>query len=72
MAALHMCPLIKSWSGEKLTEIHWSVEEQKAGNTEFDTALVQTLESLRATELPELQWFMDNCLEAFSLNIDQL
>ena len=63
-------PIVKA--ADKLSAYIKCVEEQKAGNTEFDTALVQTLESLRATELPELQWFMDNCLEAFSLNIDQL
>ena len=63
-------PIVKA--ADKLSAYIKCVEEQKAGNTEFDTALVQTLESLRTTELPELQWFMDNCLEAFSLNIDQL
>ena len=63
-------PIVKA--ADKLSAYIKCVEEQKAGNTEFDTALVQTLDSLRATNLPELQWFMDNCLEAFSLNIDQL
>ena len=63
-------PIVKA--ADKLSAYIKCVEEQKAGNTEFDTALVQTLESLRATDLPELQWFMDNCLAAFSLNIDQL
>ena len=63
-------PIVKA--ADKLSAYIKCVEEQKAGNTEFDTALVQTLESLKATELPELQWFMDNCLAPFSLNIDQL
>jgi 5'-deoxynucleotidase len=63
-------PIVKA--ADKLSAYIKCVEEQKAGNTEFDTALVQTLEALRATDMPELQWFMDNCLEAFSLNIDQL
>ena len=63
-------PIVKA--ADKLSAYIKCVEEQKAGNTEFDTALVQTLEALRSTDLPELQWFMDNCLEAFSLNIDQL
>ena len=63
-------PIVKA--ADKLSAYIKCVEEQKAGNTEFDTALVQTLDSLRTTSLPELQWFMDNCLEAFSLNIDQL
>ncbi len=63
-------PIVKA--ADKLSAYIKCVEEQKAGNTEFDTALVQTLKSLRATDLPELQWFMDNCLSPFSLNIDQL
>mgnify|MGYP003287988992 CR=1 FL=1 len=63
-------PIVKA--ADKLSAYIKCVEEQKAGNTEFDTALVQTLASLRATDLPELQWFMGNCLSPFSLNIDQL
>lgn len=63
-------PIVKA--ADKLSAYIKCVEEQKAGNTEFDTALVQTLESLRETNLPELHWFMDNCLEPFSFNIDQL
>ena len=63
-------PIVKA--ADKLSAYIKCVEEQKAGNTEFDTALVQTLQSLRNTDMPELQWFMDNCLEAYSLNIDQL
>ena len=65
-----LLPIVKA--ADKLSAYIKCVEEQKAGNTEFDTALVQTLNSLRATDLPELQWFMEHCLEAFALNIDQL
>ena len=65
-----LLPIVKA--ADKLSAYIKCVEEQKAGNTEFDTALVQTLDSLRSTNLPELQWFMEHCLEAFSLNIDQL
>ena len=65
-----LLPIVKA--ADKLSAYIKCVEEQKAGNTEFDTALVQTLDSLRATNLPELQWFMEHCLEAFTLNIDQL
>lgn len=63
-------PTVKA--ADKLSAYIKCVEEQKAGNTEFDTAMVQTREALLACDLPELQWFMDHCLEAFSLNIDQL
>ena len=63
-------PTVKA--ADKLSAYIKCVEEQKAGNTEFDTAAVQTLEALKALRMPEMDWFMDNCLEAFSLNLDQL
>ena len=63
-------PIVKA--ADKLSAYIKCIEEQKAGNTEFDTALVQTRKALEATEQPELQWFLAHCLEAFSLNIDQL
>ncbi len=63
-------PIVKA--ADKLSAYIKCVEEQKAGNTEFDTAAIQTRNSLEETQLPELQWFMSHCLDAFSLNIDQL
>ena len=63
-------PIVKA--ADKLSAYIKCVEEQKAGNTEFDSAERATMESLRQMELPELQWFIDNCLEAFALNLDQL
>ena len=63
-------PTVKA--ADKLSAYIKCVEEQKAGNTEFDTAAVQTLDALKALHMPEMDWFMENCLDAFSLNIDQL
>jgi hypothetical protein len=48
------------------------VEEQKAGNTEFDSAEKATMKAMRKMNRPELDWFIDNCLEPFKWNIDQL
>ena len=48
------------------------LEEQKAGNTEFDFAAKQTWDSMQALKSPELNWFIENCLPAFNLNLDQL
>ena len=59
-------------AADKLSAYIKCVEEQKAGNTEFDSAARQTLEALEALDSPELSWFMENCLGAFSLNLDQL
>ena len=59
-------------AADKLSAYIKCVEEQKAGNTEFDSAARQSLEAMRQMHMPELDWFMDNCLEPFSLNLDQL
>ena len=63
-------PIVKA--ADKLSAYIKCLEEQKAGNTEFDSAAELTLKALQALDMPELNWFMDNCLEAFSLNLDQL
>ena len=59
-------------AADKLSAYIKCVEEQKAGNTEFDSAAKQTMHAMREMKMPELEWFLDNCLEPFSLNLDQL
>ena len=59
-------------AADKLSAYIKCVEEQKAGNTEFDSAATQGMQAMKAMELPELTWFIENCLEPFSLNLDQL
>ena len=63
-------PIVKA--ADKLSAYIKCVEEQKAGNTEFDSAAKQSMEAMQKMDMPELQWFIDNCLGPFSLNIDQL
>jgi len=63
-------PFVKA--ADKLSAHIKCLEEQKAGNTEFDSASQQTLDALRAMNRPELEWFLNNCLQAFALNLDQL
>ena len=63
-------PFVKA--ADKLSAHIKCLEEQKAGNTEFDTAAKQTWESMKAMGRPELDWFLANCLGAFALNLDQL
>ena len=63
-------PIVKA--ADKLAAHIKCIEELKAGNTEFSTAAVQTMETLRSANREELNWFMENCLEPFSLNLDQL
>ena len=59
-------------AADKLAAYIKCVEEQKAGNLEFESAARQTLESMRAMERPELNWFIAECLPAFALNLDEL
>ena len=63
-------PIVKA--ADKLSAYIKCIEEQKAGNTEFDFAAKQSMEAMLAMDMPELQWFIDECLEPFSLNIVQL
>ena len=63
-------PFVKG--ADKLSAHIKCLEEQKAGNTEFDSAAKQTWDSMKAMARPELDWFLDNCLGAFALNLDQL
>ena len=63
-------PIVKA--ADKLSAYIKCIEEQKAGNTEFDSAAQLSLGALQEMDMPELDWFMENCLEPFSLNLDQL
>ena len=59
-------------AADKLSAHIKCVEELKAGNGEFDFAANQTMAAMKKMQLPELDWFLENCLEPFSLNLDQL
>ena len=63
-------PIVKA--ADKLSAYIKCVEEQKAGNTEFNSAAEQTLSSMKEMRLPELDWFIAECLPSFGLNLDQL
>lgn len=63
-------PIVKA--ADKLAAHIKCLEEQKAGNSEFDSAAKQTWDAMKQMALPELEWFLDNCLAAFTWNLDQL
>ncbi len=65
-----LLPFLKG--ADKLSAHIKCLEEQKAGNTEFDTAASQTWTAMKQMQRPELDWFLDHCLGAFALNLDQL
>ena len=63
-------PIVKA--ADKLSAYIKCIEEQKTGNTEFDSAARATMEAMETMNLPELTWFIDKCLPAYALNLDQL
>ena len=63
-------PIVKA--ADKLSAYIKCVEEQKAGNTEFDSAEAATMKAMEAMDCPELHWFIENCLEPYRKNLDQL
>lgn len=63
-------PIVKA--ADKLSAHIKCLEEQKAGNTEFDFAASQTWDAMKAMGRPELEWFLEHCLAPFTMNLDQL
>ncbi len=63
-------PIVKA--ADKLSAHIKCLEEQKAGNREFDSAAAQTYEAMRAMNRPELDWFLGNCLPAYARTLDEL
>ena len=59
-------------AADKLSAHIKCIEELKSGNLEFESAAKQTRQSLEQMHLPEMDWFMEHCLPAFSKNLDQL
>ena len=59
-------------AADKLSAHIKCIEELKAGNLEFESAATQTRRALDQMQLPEVDWFLANCLPAFQLNLDEL
>ena len=59
-------------AADKLSALIKCIEEQKAGNTEFDRAAVTTRQTLDAMALPEVAYFLEHFLPGFSLTLDEL
>lgn len=59
-------------AADKLSAHIKCIEELKAGNTEFESAAKQTRLALEQMQLAEVDWFMEHCLPAFQLNLDEL
>lgn len=63
-------PIVKA--ADKLSAYIKCVEEQKAGNKEFESAAAQTMAAMHAMDRPELEWFIYHCLPAYNCNLDEL
>ena len=59
-------------AADKLAAYIKCVEELRAGNEEFRSAEAQIRETLEASELPEIAYFMENFLPAFGMTLDEL
>lgn len=59
-------------AADKLSAYLKCVEELKAGNMEFKSAAKQTRAALESYGQPELDYFMEHFLPAFSLTLDEL
>ena len=59
-------------AADKLSAYIKCVEELKAGNSEFARAARQTRDALDAMALPEVEYFMEHCMDSFSMTLDEL
>lgn len=59
-------------AADRLSAYIKCIEECKAGNAEFTKARQTVLDSMRAMDLPELDYFIDHFLPAYSLTLDEL
>ena len=59
-------------AADKLSAHIKCIEELKAGNQEFESAAHQTRKALEEMHLPCLDYFMEHCLDSFTLNLDEL
>lgn len=59
-------------AADKLAALIKCAEELKAGNNEFLLAERQTRRAIDKLALPEVEYFMENFMPAFSLTLDEL
>ena len=59
-------------AADKLSAYIKCVEELKMGNNEFRQAAEQTLDLIKASGLPEVDYFVEHFLPAFELTLDEL
>ncbi|MCM1544182.1 MAG: 5'-deoxynucleotidase [Ruminococcus sp.] len=58
-------------AADKISALIKCIEEQNAGNREFDSALRSTRQSIEKMNLPEVNAFVDEFIPSFSLSLDE-
>lgn len=58
-------------AADKLSAYIKCLQETQSGNREFSHALTCQEKALREMELPEVGFFFENCIPAFSQNLDE-
>ena len=59
-------------AADRLSAYVHCLEEQRAGNREFDAAAARILETIHGLGLPEAEDFLRDCVPAFLLTLDEL
>lgn len=59
-------------AADKLSAYIKCLEELKTGNNEFLQAAEQIREKIMSYDMPEVNYFMENCIPAFELTLDEL
>lgn len=58
-------------AADKISALIKCIEEQNAGNREFDAALKSTREAIKLLDLPEAEAFIDDFIPSFFLSLDE-
>lgn len=59
-------------AADKISALLKCVEEEQAGNREFRSAKESALKALQAGMQPETRWFLEECLPAYAMTLDEL
>ena len=58
-------------AADKISAMTKCLEEKKAGNREFDSALASTEKAIREMKMEEADYFLDTFIESFMLTLDE-
>ena len=58
-------------AADKICALIKCIEEQKAGNTEFEYALASSEKAVKQMNMPEVDYFMDTFIDSFKFTLDQ-